>query len=191
MMQAPSGSAGPSLIVVMGVAGSGKTTIASALAERLEVAFVEGDALHPHANVEKLASGTPLTDEDRWPWLRAIGATMESERRVGRGVVVSCSALKRAYRDCIRSMVKGPVRFILLNGPRELIALRMAGRKGHFMPPALLDSQLATLERPDADEDAVILDITETVGQLVDEAYAAAKARPAGGMPDAQAGRMT
>ena len=165
------------LIVVMGVAGSGKTTIASGLAARLEVAFVEGDALHPHSNVEKMASGTPLTDEDRWPWLRAIGATMESERREGRGVVVSCSALKHSYRDCIRSMVKGPVRFVLLSGPRELIALRMAGRKGHFMPPALLESQLATLERPGADEDAVILDITEPVDQLIDAAYAAARAQ--------------
>lgn len=166
------------LIVVMGVAGSGKTTIASGLAKRLEVAFVEGDALHPHSNVEKMAGGMPLTDEDRWPWLRAIGVTMESERRAGHGVVVSCSALKHAYRDCIRSMVHGPVRFILLNGPRDLIALRMAGRKGHFMPPALLDSQLATLEPPGEDEDAVTLDITQTIEQLVDKAYAAAKAPP-------------
>ncbi len=178
MAMTAASSANPPLIVVMGVAGSGKSTIASALAERLEVAFVEGDALHPHANVEKMANGTPLTDEDRWPWLRAIGVTMESERRAGHGVVVSCSALKHAYRDCIRSMVKGCVRFILLNGPRDLIALRMAGRKGHFMPPALLDSQLATLERPGADEDAVILDITEPVEQLVDEAFTAARAQP-------------
>jgi gluconokinase len=165
------------LIVVMGVAGSGKTTIASGLAKRLEVAFIEGDALHPHSNVEKMAGGIPLTDEDRWPWLRAIGTTMESERREGHGVVVSCSALKHIYRDCIRSMVHGPVRFILLNGPRDLIALRMAGRKGHFMPPALLESQFATLEPPGADEDAVTLDITGTVEQLIDQAYAAARAR--------------
>jgi len=168
------------LIVVMGVAGSGKSTIAGGLAERLGVSFVEGDALHPHANVEKMAGGTPLTDEDRWPWLRAIGATMEAERRAGRGVVVSCSALKQSYRDCIRSMVQGPVRFILLNGPRALIAERMAGRKGHFMPPALLESQLDTLEKPAPGENGVILDINEPVSRLLDQAEQAARAQAAG-----------
>lgn len=168
------------LIVVMGVAGSGKSTIAGALAGRLEVAFVEGDALHPQTNVEKMAGGTPLTDEDRWPWLAAIGLTMEAERHAGRGVVVSCSALKRSYRDKIRSMVKGPVRFILLQGEKGLIARRMAGRKGHFMPPALLDSQLETLENPGAGEDGVILDINQPVDRLVDQAVAAAMAADVG-----------
>lgn len=168
------------LIVVMGVAGSGKSTIAGGLAERLDVAFVEGDALHPQANVEKMAGGTPLTDEDRWPWLRAIGLTMEAERRAGRGVVVSCSALKHSYRDTIRAMVHGPVRFILLQGEKALIARRMAGRKGHFMPPALLDSQLATLENPGADEDGIILDISLPVEKLIDQAMAAAISRDVG-----------
>lgn len=176
-------------VIVMGVSGSGKTTVAELIAGRLGWPFMEGDRLHPPANVEKMRQGVPLTDADRAPWLDRIGEELKRWAAEGQSGVLTCSALKRAYRDCIRSMVKGPVRFILLNGPRELIALRMAGRKGHFMPPALLDSQLATLERPDADEDAIILDITETVGQLVDEAYAAAKARPAGGMPDAQVGR--
>ena len=158
------------LIVVMGVAGSGKTTIASGLAEKLGVPFVEGDSLHPAANVKKMASGIPLTDDDRWPWLEAIGERMEVERLTGHGVVVSCSALKHAYRDCLRKEVHGKVHFILLDGSRELISDRMRKRKGHFMPPALLDSQFATLEKPTPDEHAVILDISHTVQNLLAEA---------------------
>jgi carbohydrate kinase (thermoresistant glucokinase family) len=158
------------LIVVMGVAGSGKTTIASGLAETLGVPFVEGDSLHPPANVRKMASGTPLTDEDRWPWLDAISDRMEVERVTGHGVVVSCSALKHVYRDCLRKKVHGTVQFILLDGTPELIGDRMKQRKGHFMPPALLDSQFATLEKPTADEHAVVLDISHTVPALLAEA---------------------
>ena len=158
------------LIVVMGVAGSGKTTIASGLAKRLDVPFVEGDCLHPAANVQKMAGGTPLTDADRWPWLEAIGERMEMERIAGHGVVVSCSALKRAYRDCLRKKVHGEVQFVMLEGSRELISGRMQQRKGHFMPPALLDSQFAALERPTPDEHAVILDISHTVPVLLAEA---------------------
>src|ERR1700761_8981851 len=158
------------LVVVMGVAGSGKTSIASGLAERLGVPFVEGDSLHPTANVKKMAAGIPLTDEDRWPWLDAIGERIEVERVTGHGVVVSCSALRHAYRDCLRKKVHGTVQFILLDGSRELIGNRMKQRKGHFMPPALLDSQFATLEKPTADEDAVILDISHTVPVLLAEA---------------------
>ena len=161
------------LIVVMGVAGSGKSTIAAGLAEKLGVDFIEGDALHPQANVNKMAGGMPLTDEDRWPWLEAIGERMEAERVAGMGVVVSCSALKHVYRDRLRSKVHGRVRFLLLDGPKELIANRMLGRKGHFMPQSLLDSQLATLEKPGPDEDAVILDISHTVPALLMEASAA------------------
>ena len=158
------------LIVVMGVAGSGKTTIASGLAERLGVPFVEGDSLHPIANVNKMAAGTPLIDEDRWPWLTAIGERMEVERATGHGVVVSCSALRQVYRECLRKQVHGKVNFILLDGSRELISGRMKQRKGHFMPAALLDSQFATLEKPTAEEDAVILDISHTVPALLAEA---------------------
>jgi len=161
------------LIVVMGVAGSGKTTIASGLAERLRVPFVEGDSLHPAANVKKMAAGIPLTDEDRWPWLEAIGARMEVERATGHGVVVSCSALRHVYRDCLRKKVNGKVHFILLDGSRELITDRMKQRKGHFMPPALLDSQFATLEKPTPDEHAVILDISHPVPSLLAEAASA------------------
>ena len=158
------------LIVVMGVAGSGKTTIASGLAERLGVPFVEGDSLHPTANVKKMAGGIPLTDEDRWPWLEAIGERMDVERVTGHGVVVSCSALRHAYRDCLRKKVHGKVHFILLDGSRELITDRMKQRKGHFMPPALLDSQFDTLEKPTPDEHAVILDIRHAVPVLLAEA---------------------
>lgn len=161
------------LIVVMGVAGSGKSTIAAGLAEKLGVDFIEGDSLHPQANVNKMAGGVPLTDDDRWPWLEAIGTRIEAERLAGQGVVVSCSALKHAYRDCLRSKVHGRVRFVLLDGSKELIAERMLGRKGHFMPRSLLDSQLATLERPGPDEDAVVLDISHTVPALLSEASAA------------------
>jgi len=161
------------LIVVMGVAGSGKTTIASGLAERLGVPFVEGDSLHPLGNVKKMSAGMPLTDEDRWPWLVAIGARMDVERQTGHGVVVSCSALKHSYRDCLRAQVAGRVHFILLDGPRDLISDRMRKRKGHFMPPGLVDSQFATLERPGPDEDAVVLDISRPVPVLVDAATAA------------------
>jgi gluconokinase len=158
------------LIVVMGVAGSGKTTIAAGLAEKLGIPFVEGDSLHPAANVKKMASGTPLTDEDRWPWLAAIGERMEVERVTGHGVVVSCSALKRSYRDCLRKEVHGKVYFILLDGSREVISDRMKKRKGHFMPPALLDSQFATLEKPTPDEHAVILDISHSIPALLAQA---------------------
>ena len=171
-MLADNNKADVPLIVVMGVAGSGKSTIAAGLAEKLGVDFIEGDSLHPQANVQKMASGHPLTDEDRWPWLEAIGDRIEAERAAGMGVVVSCSALKHVYRDCLRKRVNGRVRFILLDGSRELIAKRMLGRKGHFMPQSLLDSQLATLERPGADEDAVVLDISHTVPALLVEASA-------------------
>lgn len=160
------------MIVVMGVAGSGKTTIASGLADILGADFIEGDNLHPPSNVAKMASGMALSDEDRWPWLQAVGDRMEEDRRKGIGVVVSCSALKHSYRDCLRMRVNGPVRFILLDGPRDLIFRRMSSRKGHFMPQALLDSQLSTLEKPGSDEKAVILDISHTVPALLKEAEA-------------------
>ena len=157
------------LIVVMGVAGSGKTTLASQLAERLGVPFVEGDSLHPAANVKKKSSGIPLTDEDRWPWLEAIGERMEAEHATGHGVVVACSALKRAYRDCLRSKVHGKMHFVLLDGARKLISDRMKQRKGHFMPAKLMDSQFATLERPAPDEHAIILDISHKPAELVEQ----------------------
>jgi gluconokinase len=161
------------LVVVMGVAGSGKSTVAAGLAEHLGVDFIEGDSLHPQANVNKMAGGVALTDEDRWPWLEAIGDRIEAERVAGQGVVVSCSALKHVYRDCLRKRVNGRVRFVMLDGSKELIAKRMLGRKGHFMPQSLLDSQLATLEKPGPDEDAVVLDIGLSVPDLLKAASVA------------------
>jgi gluconokinase len=161
------------LIVVMGVAGSGKSTIAAGLAEKAGLPFVEGDSLHPIANVRKMAEGNPLTDDDRWPWLRAIGERIEIERTTGHGVVVSCSALKLAYRECLRKEVRGVLHFILLDGSQELITERMKQRKGHFMPPALLESQFATLEKPTSDECATVLDISYAVPLLLTAAAAA------------------
>jgi carbohydrate kinase (thermoresistant glucokinase family) len=142
----------------MGVAGSGKTTIARALAERLGWRFQEGDALHPPANVAKMSAGTPLSDTDRWPWLHAIAAVIDTWRAEGTNGIVTCSALKRAYRD----ILIGPrpdVRLVFLAGDKPLIAARMAARTGHFMPPALLDSQFAALEPPGPDESPLTIDI--------------------------------
>ena len=152
----------------MGVSGSGKTTVGEALAKRLGMPFIEADDLHPKSNRDKMAAGIPLTDEDRWPWLDAMGDRLEQVRRDGHGVLATCSALKRVYRDRLRAKVEGPLLFVLLDSPREVLAVLMAHRRGHFMPPALLDSQLATLERPTPDEpDITVLDGTKPVDELV------------------------
>ncbi len=137
----------PSVVVVMGVSGSGKTTVASLLAGRLGWEFEDGDDFHPAANVEKMQSGSPLTDEDRWPWLAAIAAWIDKVRAEGRHGVVTCSGLKRAYRDVLVGG-RPDVRLVYLKGDRELIGRRMAARHGHFMPTSLLDSQFRTLEEP-------------------------------------------
>ena len=129
----------PPPVVLMGVSGSGKTTVGEALAKQLAIPFIEADDLHPKSNRDKMAAGIPLTDEDRWPWLDTMGDKMESVRREGHGVVATCSALKRVYRDRLRARVSVPLLFVLLDSPQAAIAERMAGRRGHFMPPALLD----------------------------------------------------
>jgi gluconokinase len=155
------------LYVIMGVSGAGKTLIGARLARALDVAFVEGDDLHPLANVERMTAGIPLTDEDRHGWLIAIAARLRDAKRAGVGLVVACSALKRRYRELLRSVGAGDVRFVYLKGSRALLAERMAQRPGHFMPPALLDSQLATLEEPVSAERAWVCDIRETPDTIV------------------------
>lgn len=152
-------------IVVMGVAGCGKSTVGAALAGRLGGTYVDGDDLHPEANIRRMRDGIPLSDEDRWPWLDLVGAAL---RRPGDGVrVIGCSALRRAYRDRIRAAAGGPVRFVHLVGSRDLIEARMAARTGHFMPAALLDSQFAILEPPGPDEAAVAVDIAQALPTIV------------------------
>lgn len=154
------------VIVVMGVSGSGKTTVGKLLAERLNLGYAEADEFHPRANIEKMSAGHPLTDEDRWPWLRAIakwiGAHEES------GGVVTCSALKRPYRDLLRT--GGLVYFVHLTGTHDVIAARLAARTGHFMPPALLDSQIADLEPLGPDEPGIVLDVDTTPEALTEAA---------------------
>lgn len=139
------------IIVLMGVCGCGKTTIGRQLADRLGWDYIEGDELHPEENVEKMRSGRPLSDEDRWPWLERLSLELCQRQRRQRGVVLSCSALRREYRQRLVTPDVSPL-FVYLTAPRELIARRLEARKGHYMPANLLDSQLATLEQPDADE---------------------------------------
>jgi carbohydrate kinase (thermoresistant glucokinase family) len=153
-------------VVVMGVSGSGKTTVAAMLAGRLDVHFLEGDDLHPPANVEKMRGGTPLTDEDRWPWLRAIAKRIDEWRAAGEGGVVTCSALKRAYREVIVGE-RPEVTLVYLKGSRELIQRRLAQRHEHFMPAALLDSQFKTLEEPGPDEHPIVVDVALTPVEIV------------------------
>ena len=174
-------------ILVMGVSGCGKTTVAAGIAERLGWRLLEGDAFHPPANVAKMASGTPLTDEDRWPWLHAIaaagkrpswsGLTRPPQAHPdhdgdGGQCVIACSALKRAYRTIL-----APDILVYLRGSQTLIGDRLAARKGHFMPPALLDSQFATLEEPGPDENPVIVDIDAPPEALIETVLARLKER--------------
>ncbi len=155
------------ILIVMGVSGSGKTTIAVPLAKRLGWIFLEGDDLHPPANVAKMHSGRPLTDDDRWPWLDAIAAWIDARQAAGEAGVVACSALKRVYRDRLMDGRRG-VRLVFLHADRALLAERLARRTGHFMPPSLLDSQLATLEPPEPDEHAISVDLGPPPEQAVE-----------------------
>lgn len=160
---------GPQHIVVMGVSGAGKTTTGEALAAHLGWPFVEGDALHPPSNVEKMAQGTPLTDADREPWLRALADQIAAAEARGESSVLGCSSLKRAYRDILRRGAPR-VRFLHVHGTRALLEDRLNHRAGHFFPPRLLDSQLATLEPLAADEDGVVIDMALPVKDQVAEA---------------------
>lgn len=171
------GAAAPWHLVVMGVSSTGKTTIARGLAARLDAAFVEGDDLHPQANIDKMAAGTPLTDEDRWPWLEAIAARVRQEAAGGGSVVVTCSALKRAYRDVLRTAADD-LYFVHLHGTFALLAQRMHERQGHFMPPALLQSQFETLEPLEPDERGALVDVTPPPDVVVDRALDALRGDP-------------
>ena len=151
-------------IVVMGVSASGKSSVGEALAARLGIPYVDADDLHPQSNVDKMAAGVPLTDDDRWPWLDAVAA------RLAEGpVVVACSALKRAYRDRLRASAPDTV-FVHLTGDRRVLEERIADREGHFMPASLLQSQLDTLEDLGSDEAGFALDFAEPVDELVAQA---------------------
>jgi gluconokinase len=154
------------ILVMMGVSGSGKTTIAEGVAAAKGWSLLEGDTFHPAANVAKMASGTPLTDEDRWPWLHAIATAIDADRARGESAVVACSALRRTYRDILIGQ-RQDVRLIYLKGSQELIGDRMRARHGHFMPPALLDSQFATLEEPGPDENPITVEIGGTPDEIV------------------------
>lgn len=161
-------------VVVMGVSGCGKTTIGDLVARELGVPFLDGDSLHPVENVTKMAAGTPLTDDDRWPWLATVGAALA--KAGDGGLVLACSALRRSYRDAIRQQAPDTV-FLHLHGSKDVLGQRLEGRAGHFMPTTLLDSQLATLEPLQADEAGFVMDIAAPVDEVVTstlESYLAA-----------------
>ena len=151
----------------MGVTSCGKTSVGEGLAAELNCPFIEGDRLHPPSNIAKMSAGMPLNDADRWPWLEIIGKAMRAECDKGHGVVASCSALKKSYRQKLAEAAGRPITFIFLHGSRDLLAARMAMRKGHFMPVSLLDSQLATIEAPGPEENALHLDVILPVDELV------------------------
>jgi carbohydrate kinase (thermoresistant glucokinase family) len=156
----------PAVIIVMGVSGSGKSTIGALLANRLQWDYQDADWFHPAANVDKMHNGIPLTDEDRWPWLRAIAAWIDDARGAGRHAVIACSALKRRYRDILIGE-RSDVRLVYLKGTESLIARRIATRHEHFMPPSLLQSQLAALEEPGADEKTIVVSIEPPPQEIV------------------------
>src|SRR2546423_12171841 len=157
----------------MGVAGSGKSVIGAAIASALHIDFVEGDDYHTDQNVQRMAAGIPLTDADRAQWLHALALHVREAKRMGKGLVMTCSALKRSYRDILRAEAND-LQFIFLRGPRELIAKRLGNRRGHFMPSSLLDSQLAILEEPTPDENAWIFEIAPAPEKIVTDLVARA-----------------
>ena len=154
--------------MLMGVSGAGKTTVGARIAALLEVEFAEGDRFHPEANIEKMSNGAPLDDADRLPWLRAIAAEIDRARSQGRGLVVACSALKRAYREILLGG-RPDVRLVYLRGSRALIQQRLDGRQGHFMPPTLLPSQFAALEEPAAAEAPIVVEVAAKPDEIAAE----------------------
>lgn len=168
MSMAPSPRRSDRIIVVMGVSSSGKSTVGAALAERLDVPFLDGDGYHPPANVEKMRAGTPLTDTDRWPWLERLARALK-EAADERGMAIgACSALKREYRDFMTRTAGEPILFVYLQGTKDVIAARIAARRHEFMPASLLDSQFATLEEPAIEENAMAIPVTDPVEQIID-----------------------
>lgn len=161
----------PSVLIVMGVSGCGKTTVGEELAGRLHWQFAEADSFHPTANVEKMRSGTPLTDDDRAPWLEAIAMWIDTMRSRGKRCVVTCSALKRAYRQRL-AHGHGDVRFVYLQGTYDLVASRLAARKHEYMPVTLLRSQFDALEEPGAEENPLVLSITQPAAEIVRQVVA-------------------
>lgn len=153
-------------IIVMGVSGSGKSTVGAKLAEGLALPFLEGDSLHPKSNVDKMAAGIPLQDEDRWPWLDKIGERLANAEN---GIVISCSALKKAYRDRLRKAAGAPLIFVFLDGSFEVLHEHMGLRTGHFMPVSMLESQIATLESPVGEPLVFRADIADPVDKIVAE----------------------
>ncbi|MBK0021863.1 gluconokinase [Brucella pseudogrignonensis] len=153
-------------IIVMGVSGSGKSTVGEKLAESLHLPFLEGDSLHPKSNVDKMASGIPLQDEDRWPWLDKIGERMAAAEQ---GLIVSCSSLKKSYRDRLRAAVGGQLAFVFLDGSFEVLHEHMGHRTGHFMPVTMLESQLATLESPVGEPLVFRADVVDPIEKIVAE----------------------
>jgi gluconokinase len=163
------------ILIAMGVSGAGKTRIGEMLAERLQCSFTDGDAFHSAANKEKMHKGIPLTDEDRWPWLKTIRAAIEEKQRADEAAVFTCSSLKRSYRDILRGGDKDVV-FVYLKGSYEILRERLQTRTGHFFDPSLLTSQLDTLEEPGADE-AITVSIELSPGAIVDEVLVQMKTR--------------
>lgn len=165
------GAVDPIVLVIMGVSGCGKSTVAALLSRALNWSFEEGDSLHPQANIEKMAAGHPLDDEDRWPWLARVAEWTEECLDAGRNGIISCSSLKRSYRDIINRRGHG-VEFVYLAGSKKLIAERLAARHGHFMPTTLLDSQFAALEEPTADEPSIRVEIGASAGEIAEDVLA-------------------
>ena len=156
------------IVVVMGVSGCGKSTIGAEYAQRQSLPFMDADDYHPQSNVDKMAAGIALTDDDRWPWLTRLAEVMRENADKTGGVVCGCSALKRIYRDHLSEKIGLPIVFVLLDGTKEMLFARMSARKDHYMPPSLLDSQLAILERPDESEPAFTISIDQDVEKIVD-----------------------
>ncbi|MDB5562533.1 MAG: hypothetical protein JWN11_1951 [Hyphomicrobiales bacterium] len=156
------------IIIVMGVTSSGKTSVGKAIARRLHAPFLDGDDYHPAANVAKMSTGTPLTDEDRWPWLANLARSLHEAAEIKGSAVGACSALKRIYREFLVKQAGEPILFVYLDGNREIIGERMKSRVGHFMPTSLLDSQFATLEAPSSDENALAVPIGQPVEKIAD-----------------------